>query len=91
LHSDEACAVRLVLFDSESDFKIDALRVVLLRRAKITVAAWRLGSRDRRDLRRIVRRGGWLVGAATDAAGNLRRISVRLRREVRAAGASAVD
>ena len=70
LRCDEACAVRVVLYDSDSDQGIYDLRIVVLRRAKTTTTAWSLGSHDRRLLRRALDTGRpHLIGSATDAAG----------------------
>ena len=80
LRCDEACAVRVVLYDSDSDQGIYDLRIVVLRRAKTTTTAWSLGATiGAFSAAHSIRVGHHLIGSATDAAGNLRRIRVRMR------------
>jgi len=75
---DEACAVRVSLYDDAWEDGIDGLRAVVLHGSRTTTTAWPLGRRDRRVLRRALDDGRpYLIGSAADTAGNVRIIGVR--------------
>ena len=81
LRCSETCAIRVSLFDSAWEDGVRPLRAVRVCRGRTTTRSWRLSNRDRRVIKRALKRGSpRLTAVATDAAGNAASSRVHPRR-----------